>query len=147
MDTTPPSISNAALIADNADGLYLAVFDNKGTCIFLADFSGNVNEAGINFAELISGKATIEKVAFWWEEGDFTTDTAQLWDGIEIEEARARILNGYEWEDEDGAHQLAPLTAGGGGRYEFADFHAEAASQHGNISAAVSAARGYLSIR
>lgn len=111
-------ITDAALVTDNADGLFLAVWAKEG-CIYLADFSGNEEEAGKLFADIYTGRANIEKVCFWWEEGDFASDLAQLWgtDGSQAEvtcEHRRRILEGWEGEMEGSLKYLAPLTAGGG---------------------------------
>lgn len=119
-------ISDAALITDNADGLYLAVWSGQG-CIYLADFSDNGEEAGKLFADIYTGRANENIVCFYWEEGDFASDLAQLWgtDGSQAEltcEHRRRIIEGHEWmKDEAKPHLLLPLTEGGGSKWHLAD--------------------------
>lgn len=118
-------ITNAALLTDNADGLFLAVWSEQD-CIYLADFSGNPDEAGRCFADLYTGRANKNIVCFWWEEGDFASDLAQLWgtDGSQAEvtcEHRRRIIEGWEGEMEGTLKCLAPLTAGGGSKWRLDD--------------------------
>lgn len=146
------NITDAALISDNGDGLYLAVWKGND-CIYLADFSRNPEEAGKCLADIYHGTANETEVCFNWEEGDFVSDLAQLWgtDGSRAEvtcEHRRRIIEGHEWmEDETKTHLLVlhPLTAGGGAEWHLEDYKTRrlANVSHGDLGIALRAASVY----
>lgn len=142
MNNDTKTITDALLVANNADGLYLAIFAPAG-CIFLADFSGNEAEAGRIFRALKDGKMDGSDVWHDLDEGDFVADRAEEWiengsEATSVYEDRRRVLNGWDGEEEREVAGCSALDACGGARFSLSDDVATVS--HGQIEKALRAA-------